>query len=155
MARTKRKRTRSVNFDPEIGGPADFIPNEVPTLRDCLRKIQFERLNQPNATIATVIDLVSQDIIQAWEKSNALFRDPIIIHQRCIYFQLKKAYYVFYNQKNKKKTMSKKYFTLHKSRLDHLFDITRCRCPIVLCDAKDTPCRESCSVSSFYTASLT
>ena len=48
MARSKKKRAGQSVTIQSIGGPSDFIPNEVSTLCDCLRKIQSIRPTLPN-----------------------------------------------------------------------------------------------------------
>ena len=145
MGRSKKKRTRQSCALPLVGGPADFIPNEVPTLRDCLRRIQSVKLTDPSQTNANIIKEVSEEVMNKWQRSNALFREPITVGSWSIFRRLKKAYDHFNDRKlNKRKTMKKRFDDTMKSKLDSVFDVLQCKCEITLCN---TPCKRNCSVS--------
>ena len=66
MARSKKKRTRQSVTIQSIGGPSDLIPNEVPTLFDCLRKIQGITLSNPSRPLSDVISEVGEEIVLKW-----------------------------------------------------------------------------------------
>ena len=147
MGRPSKKKTRSATT---IGGPADFIPTEVPTLRDCLRKIQLVKIEEPTASITRVLNSVAEAIVQAWEKSNALFCEPVIISNLSIVARLRRAYDAFQNERRIKKTTRKNYINELNSNLDSLFDITRCRCPIDLSEVSDYSDKETHPVRLLY-----
>ena len=58
MARSKKKRAGQSVTIQSIGGPSDFIPNEVSTdstLSDCLRNIQSITLLNPSRNLSDVL----------------------------------------------------------------------------------------------------
>ena len=147
MARSKRKRTRQSCSNSPIGGPSDFIANEVPTLRDCLRKIKFLQLSNSSETINNVIKEVANEVVRKWQVSNTLFREPITVSERTIFLRLKRAFETLVNENHKKKSIKKKHFKhALNSKLDTLFDIIHCKCAIYSCDG---PCSQACSVSIY------
>ena len=137
-----------------LGGPAELIPSEVPTLRDVLRYMLF--LQRFHATApATISDLAcdaADRVILAWNKSNSSFSSPVTITRRGIILRIERAYSLFsmfVNQKQKKRKPKniKLEISTHLDNLDKLFDITKCRCVITDCTFASPNCNPGCQVS--------
>ena len=133
-----KKKTRSnlPKISNYIGGPSELLPNEVPTLRDCLKKVLHIQQLQPSKTTypkANIYRNVATLIIDAWQRSNYLFQPPMTISINAIAKRLKNAY-DFIDAKVNKHRKPKLPYNFEQD-LDSLFDILKCKCKMV--DSKE------------------
>ena len=79
-----------------IGGASEWIPSEVPTLRDVLRYVLFvHRCKSYQLTINDLISDAATRVILAWNKSNANFTQPVIIMKKAVISRIQTAYKFF------------------------------------------------------------
>ena len=93
---TTKKRTRhssSTALAEYLGGPGcDFLPTEVPTLRDVLRKGLLIREAQmledggdrKNYPVRPMIEDLVSNIHDQWKKSNVKFTPPVVTNPKSL-----------------------------------------------------------------------
>ena len=122
-----------------VGTGKEFLPSEVPTLRDVIRKgIQIQQSNickgisKTNYSISNLARELTKFIFDQWQKSNDSFQPPVTKDTRTIAESIESKWIILRQiSRNKAKKSSKeKVLPL----LDKLFDITICRCEVYLCD---------------------
>ena len=149
--RLVKRKTRNSNtkLSKLIGGPAEFIPSEVPTLRDCLRLIVFLQNSKDKFySLGNIFNEVTEKITQAWANANCLFTSPVTITRKSIFNKLKRAYDFYFDSGRKQKGKKSQWKQQHRSdaKLDGLLDILVCNCKIVLCEEEGAPCNDGCKV---------
>ena len=146
-------RSQGTKLSKYIGGPAELIPSEVPTLRDTLRFVIFQqRFQATHSSLEDLAATTAEHDMLAWMKSNSNFSPPVVISKRAIAKRIKRAYdsCTEYLNSNRKKIYKFHQKTAASSRiedLDKLFDITKCRCAITACTFDSTICKPGCQVS--------
>ena len=150
----KTRSKRITNLSKYLGGPAELIPSEVPTLRDILRYVLFlQRYEASDGAILPVANQAAEAVLKAWRKSNSIFSPPVTITQRAISSRIQRAYNCFAsftNRKMKKRAGNNNQKTSINSWidcLDKLFDITKCQCAITICTFNSHFCKPGCQVS--------
>ena len=159
MSSANKKRTRhssSTKLSEYLGPGAELLPTEVPTLRDILRKgilIQEEKMlseggERKNFPINQMIEELTTSLYSQWEKSNFKFKPPVVSEIINVVRRLTKAWEKFTAISQRKETKESVVSTW-ESKLDILFDITICHCPITLCEETDSPpCQEGCGAAA-------
>ena len=158
MATKKRTRHSSSTLLAEfLGGPGcDFLPSEVPTLRDVLRKgllIREGKMledggDRKNYPVRPMIEELVSSIHDQWQKSNVKFAPPVVTNYKTLVNRLLNVWEKVTAIAQKKET-KQKIVTSWTSKLDKLFDITVCHCPITLCaDSPSPPCKENCKAEA-------
>ena len=133
-----------------LGGPSHLLPNEVPTLRDCLRyclqiqeyNLVLHEVDRRNVPLCEIFKIAIEAVLSAWVRANPLFTEPVVIGAKRMEVKLKEAWDIFNSIARgicKKKVKEK-----WENNLDTLFDITKCRCVILLCGELGTSCRSGC-----------
>ena len=139
-------RNSASQFSKLVGGPAEFVGSEVPTLRDCLRYFVFiKNQNVSNYSMSKIFNQVVDRIIDAWANSNCLFCAPVTISKKGIFTKLKRAY-TFYNNSNRRQRKTQRWQKRTEFELDKLFDILVCQCKILHCEEDGAPCKDPCKV---------
>ena len=146
---SKGPRTRHKSeskFREFIGGAKDFNPTEAPTLRDVIMKVlqlremkvATEEIYLQQVNMVPIFNLVASDILAIWAKANPQLSPPVVATQKAItkrinqnWTSLVDACYGRLKQKNSDIIVQK---------LDKLFDISKCKCKIILCSDKNSPC---------------
>ena len=144
MASAVRTRQRSgadtklVEF---LGSGQELILSELPTLRGLLRyglhlqemKLLVEDRDKRNYGAEEMMGDVMASLVKQWQRANAQFRPPVTISDRAIIMRLLNAWRKVSDIARKRLT-NKKDVEKVSEKLDRLFDITRCRCPVMTCD---------------------
>ena len=93
------RRTRSKGITAVsnyLGGPAELLPNEVPTLRDVLRLVlflqQYENNDFPKKSVAELAREAANHVLLAWRKSNSSFTPPVVICKNAIASRIQRAF---------------------------------------------------------------
>ena len=160
MSKIRRStRSRSISgLSKYLGGPAELLSSDIPTLRDVLRLVlYFQRYEAPNSykiCIPSLSRKAADHVLCAWNKSNSLFSSPVIISKNAIASRIQRAYNFFAELADSKGT-TRHHVNKHQrssktswvNELDRLFDITKCRCPITKCTFEGTNCKSECKVS--------
>ena len=97
----KRWITRSSDsrLSQYLGGSSDFIPIEVPTLRECLRRVLHLQNAVPvksNTSIKSIISVVSDELLQLWRRANSYFTPPVVVYKKSVFDRLIRAYEFFH-----------------------------------------------------------
>ena len=97
-----------------------------------------------NFPVREIIEELSSDLYSQWEKVNVKFQFPVVSDRKALVQRLKNAW-------GKVNLIALGKITKHnvvkiwESKLDKLFDITTCQCPITLCkETKEPPCMDDC-----------
>jgi hypothetical protein len=118
-----------------VGTGKELTPSELPTTRDLLRLgIFYRETSYEDKRNYSVDDLVGDIIAQLlaqWKKANAQFKYPVIIHEETLKIKIKKIWERGNIVSRGRTKLEEK--TKFISKLDHLFDILYCKCPIKLC----------------------
>ena len=131
----------------------ELIPTEVPTLRDVLRYVIFLQRFQSEKLIFDLANNAADRVIEAWTRSNFMFSPPVVITKKAIMGRIQRAYNFFCSHTNTKQ--KRRVFTNNQvtslqvciDDLDKLFDITKCRCPLISCTFDSAHCKPGCQVS--------
>ena len=100
----KRTRQSSVtSLSRFLGGPAELLSTEVPTLRDCLTQILhiqqenyiFHEADRRNIPLKQVFGILADKVLSAWERSNSLFQGPVVLGKKSVIQRLERAWKVF------------------------------------------------------------
>ena len=163
----KKVRTRNTSgtkLAENLGGAGkEFLATEVPTLRDVLRKgilIQEEKMleeggGRKNYPVRDMIDDLVTAVYLQWEISNKKFKHPVVSERKPMVNRLKNAWEKI-NLIALKKETKKMVISIWESKLDRLFDITFCQCPITLCsDTPNPPCKEDCKLEAHIKCACT
>ena len=141
----KRRITRSSgsHLTQFLGGGSEFIPSEVPTLRDCLRNVIHLQSSVPvrsKISIPSIISSVGDNILLLWRQSNSDFIPPVVANKKTIVDRLMRAYDFFnWHVSSGRIVGSGRYRHARRGKqvadgwinaLDRLFDITKCQYPI-------------------------
>ena len=101
---TNKKRTwhsSNTKLAEYLGGAGlEFLPTEVPTLRDVLRKgvlIQEEKMltdggDRKNYPVKEMIDELVTAIYAQWTKSNVKFKPPVVSNRKALISRLENAW---------------------------------------------------------------
>ena len=149
----KTRHTSGTKLEQYLGKGTALLPDELPTLRSVLRQgmlFKKERVLQEGKAVANrsytysvsemISDMVKSIRVQ-WSRANVDFKEPVILSDDAIKKKLKLAWETAQNISVKKISKAAQ-IKLFEDKLDKLLDITRCRCPILLC--KDFGCPEQC-----------
>ena len=150
----KTRHTSGTKLEQYLGKGTALLPDELPTLRSVLRQgmlFKEERVLQEGKAVANrsytysvsemISDMVKSIRVQ-WSRANVDFKEPVILSDDAIKKKLKLAWETAQNISVKKISKAAQ-IKLFEDKLDKLLDITRCRCPILLC--KDFGCPDKCS----------
>ena len=145
MATRKSISSKLSNF---IGPGKDFLPSEVPTLRDCLQRglslQQEEERDKRQFTTFEMMSKVASEVSAQWLKANHKFVPPVVIMEKSIIKRLVdswgKVRDIAQGKMTKKASVQE-----WESKLDKLFDITVCKCDIKLCSDSDCDCDNGCA----------
>lgn len=128
-----------------VGRGKEFLPSEVPTLRDVIRKgillqqgMAYQGISRNNYSITSLSRELTELVINQWQKSNASFQPPVTKDARTIARSIESNWNTLreISRGKAKKGCDEKIETL----LDKLFDITACKCEIYLCDNERANC---------------
>ena len=157
MAGSLAKKTRqslNTNLSLYLGGPRKFLPTEFPTLRDSLRRcldLQHDQIlthekDQRNVSMQEIFSEVAIDIAARWSSSNSELNEPVVCSEKAVQLRLSRAWATISEiARGKARKAIKEEW---EPRLDKLFDISFCRCPIVLCGEDGAPCKETCDAQA-------
>ena len=140
-----------------VGTGKEFLPSEVPTLRDVIRKaIQIQQMNackgihKSKITISDIARELTKLILNQWQKSNDDFQPPVTKDARSISRSIESKWRLLrLISRNKANKGSKE---IIMPLLDKLFDITNCRCEIYLCNHDTVNC-DGCSAGAHISCS--
>ena len=138
-----KQRTRSASGNKYTGAPCDLPESDLPTHSDIASYFSFICASEKD--YHTQIHLVTDKLIQVWEKCNP--RLPLIEKRRV--FDKLKIFLTKVKSYDHKllKLQAKKHLLSLKNKL---FDIAACSCPlpIVNCDNPSVKCQiENCSIT--------
>ena len=128
-----------------VGTGKEFLPSEVPTLRDIIRKgieiqqgVIYKGISRNNFSVTNLAKELTELVINQWHKSNASFQPPVTIDTRTIALLIEKKWNILreISRGKAKKGCEEKIMPF----LDKLFDITACKCEIYLCDYERANC---------------
>ena len=128
-----------------VGTGKEFLPSEVPTLRDIIRKgieiqqgVIYKGISRNNFSVTNLARELTELVINQWHKSNASFQPPVTIDTRTIALLIEKKWNILreISRGKAKKGCEEKIMPF----LDKLFDITACMCEIYLCDYERANC---------------
>ena len=157
MASSVAKVTRqslNTRMSEYLGGPRKFLPNEFPTLRDCLQwclnlqqdQILMHDKDPRNVKTQEIFSDVALEIAERWSSSNHDLKEPIVCGLKAIEQRLSRGWSTYCEIAwNKARKATKKQW---EPKLDKLLDIAFCTCRIVLCDEDDAPCKETCDAKA-------
>ena len=158
------RNTSGTKLAEYLGGAGrEFLPSEVPTLRDVLRKgilIQENKMleeggERKNFPVREMIEELVTDVYNQWEKSNIKFKSPVVSDRKPMVMRLENAWKKV-NLIPLKKETKPNVVKIWESKLDRLFDITFCQCPITLCsDTAQPPCKDDCKAEAHIQCSCT
>ena len=163
---TNKKRTRhssSTKLAEYLGAGVELLPTEVPTLRDVLRKgllIQEEKMlleggGRKNYPVKDMIVELTTVVYSQWEKSNFKFKPPVLSDKKVVVKRLQYAWEKV-NAIALKKETKPSVVNVWEAKLDNLFDITLCQCPITLCDdTPHPPCKTECKAEAHISCTCT
>ena len=133
----KTRHEISLQLADYLGKGKEMCLSELPTLRDCLMYGLFVKETDPsyiNKNVSTKI--LARDILvkvkEQWQRSNTKFQPPVIIGDKTILDKL----VTFWDKATRiawKKITNSQDITKFEEQLDKLFDITKCRCPLLHC----------------------
>ena len=155
-----RRRTRSQLVSAVsryLGGPAELLPSEVPTLRDVLRLVlhlQRHEATDSKICIASLARKAADYVLIAWNKSSSHFTPPAVVSKNAIASRIRRAF-DFFTELNDSKRSTRHHVNKHQrssktswiKELDALFDVTKCRCPFTACTFDGANCKSDCKVS--------
>ena len=128
-----------------VGTGKEFLPSEVPTLRDIIRKdieiqqgVIYKGISRNNFSVTNLARELTDLVINQWHKSNANFQPPVTIDTRTIALLIEKKWNILreISRGKAKKGCEEKIMPF----LEKLFDITACKCEIYLCDTERANC---------------
>ena len=136
--RTRHKSESSLTrYLSESGesAPKELLQSELPTLRAVLLlglHLQEQRLiDKRNYGQTELAQDLSEAILVPWKRANDLFKPPVIINMKSISKRVLSDWQMAIKVSNKqvKKAEAEKF----GKKLDKLYDLTKCRCPITTC----------------------
>ena len=139
-----RHSTKSVMSEFLGSAGVDFTTSELPALRSVLLKGVLLKENfvmedgggGSEGGKQYEIGILARDImislLNQWSKANAQFKPPIIISEKAICDKIVRAWTTA-SKIALKKITKKVDVERFSSRLDKLFDLCRCQCPILTC----------------------
>ena len=141
-AKTRNKLSSHMSM--YLGVGKELPLTQLPTLRDLLRYGLFLRevsnVDKRNYPIDTMTTDIMSALLTQWTKANAKLVYPILIHQNTIKNRLKTCWEkAFKLSTGQGKLKDREKLAL---KLDQLFDILYCHCPITLCS--DVGCDAEC-----------
>ena len=140
MAHKRTRQEASTKLSDYLGKGKEFNPTELPTLRDCLRYgILLKETNPELQSNKVMMTKVLKNINQNWLKANFKFKPPVTNEDRNILAKLTALWDKAVKIARKQLTSAKDIEKLEE-KLDKLFDITKCRCPIVDCCDEGVVC---------------
>ena len=105
------RRTRSKGItavSQYLGGPAELLPSEVPTLRDVLRLVlflqRFKNSDFPKKSVTELAREAANHVLLAWRKSSSSFTPPVVICKKAIASRIQRAFNFFSELNNSKKS---------------------------------------------------
>ena len=117
-----------------VGSGCSLLASELPTARDLLRLGIFLRGQTDrckNRSVSKLAKEILSHLLGQWTKANAMFTFPVVKHKRTILRSLeslwKTASKIAWGRANDCETRE------FESKLDKLFDIVACRCPMQEC----------------------
>ena len=143
MASPVRTRHKSASPMSEyLGRGKEMSPTELPTSRDILRYCLLRRETLPefktNQSIRVMMDKVLEEIRARWKRANFKFQPPVTATDRSILDRLSALWEKCSKiSRNKSNAKEKNKF---EEGLDRLFDITKCRCPLLACENELSKC---------------
>ena len=117
---------------------------ELPTIRDCLRygillKETHPDFKSPTLSSKFMLQKVVEQVMQRWQRASFKLKPPVTAQDKTILDRLvglwEKASKIAW-----KRVTSAKDVTKFEEQLDRLFDITKCRCPLLECGAEEVIC---------------
>ena len=141
-SKARTRHSSSTRLSDYLGGTGkEFLPSEVPTLRDVLQKgllIQECKMlegggGRKNYPVREMIEELVTAVYLQWEKSSSMFKPPVVSDKKALVQRVKrlweKATAIALKKETKEAVVSS-----FESKLDRLFDITVCQCTITLCN---------------------
>ena len=157
--KTRTRLATSTKLANYLGAGKDFEPSEVPTLRDVLRKgILLQESNMKNFPVKAMLKDLVTSVYQQWTRSDSSFGEPerdcstVVYSRRALERRLDLCWKTFTKIANKQITKQNQ-IEIWESKLDKLFDITVCQCPISLCLENDSQCKLGSKAGSHITCS--
>lgn len=142
MSGLRTRNTSGSNLSDLLGKGRELLPSELPTARDILQLgIYLKETDPRGPSKYPVSELINEIYIQThlqWMKANHLFAFPVMITEKAAKNKLKDLWTLATSlATNKNKTLTKKFKrTSFVDKLDKLFDLLHCHCPLDKCTCK-------------------
>ena len=142
MSGLRTRNTSGSNLSDLVGKGRELLPSELPTARDILQLgIYLKETDPRGPSKYPVSELINEIYIQThlqWMKANHLFAFPVMITEKAAKNKLKDLWTLATSlATNKNKTLTKKFKrTSFVDKLDKLFDLLHCHCPLDKCTCK-------------------
>ena len=129
-----------------LGPGKELIASEVPTFRAALRKaililqefVIQDSGDKRNLPVKNMIKMTVEKICDQWLHPNHLFIPPVTVNPGALERRLQNAWDKFSDiAKGRAKVNVKAQW---EPKIDRLFDVTVCQCPITLCTNPESPC---------------
>ena len=128
-----------------LGTGKELLVSDLPTLRDVLRFGILLREQHDEDLRNYLVKEMARDmippIVNQWLRANALFKPPVIVSEKTIIDKIIEAWQIASDISLKKAKKAKK--EKNVSKLDKLFDILSCKCPMLTCS--DQNCGSNCN----------
>ena len=136
MAQAKKKtRHSSGDIGKLIGGPSDLPVSDLPTLRDVLAKgiqIQGTQVSGKNdAKLKDLIEDLHEAVVSQYKKVNS---NLPLITEKSIKNKLTREWEKYKGFIRNKTSTSSSRFDDYSGKLNKIFDIISCKCPIMTCE---------------------
>ena len=120
------------------GAPKELLSTELPTLRAVLllgihlqeQRITLDEVDKRNYTVKELCFDLADKVLAQWVKANALFVFPVIINKKSLSTKILTDWQMAQKVSNNKGT--KKEIEKFDEKLDKLYDLTKCRCQMIL-----------------------
>jgi hypothetical protein len=135
----KTRHEASTKLSDYLGKGKEMSQTELPTLRDCfqygifLRETNMDFMNHITHDTRVMAKEILNGIRERWERASAKFKPPVTATDKTIENKL----VTLWDKASKiawKHLTSAKEINNFEENLDKLFDITKCKCPIVNCE---------------------
>lgn len=140
MSAKKTRHGISSSITTFIGKGKEFQPSELPTLREILQYVIYlqekhliiNESDRQNYPISKIANDVTEVLINQWKSANTLFVPPVTVSHQNIKYHVIKSWNKISDIERHRITKESEISKI-VSKLDKLYDITKCKCPITLC----------------------
>jgi hypothetical protein len=147
---SKTRQSTSMNLVDYLGPGRALLTSELPTLRSILRQgilFREERMLQEDVcvkgkaasyTLIEQLDDMTEAVENQWKRANNDFQPPVVITSKRLREKLSEAWEMATTIARKKMPKASKVKNF-ESKLDRLFDLTKCHCEIKTCQENGCP----------------